>query len=85
MDVICCVLKTLVVLNEKEEVIKKKIKKCVDESKDLLVNISNHDVNFSKVYLKMEVNHFGHVLAFYSMLETYFETNNNKTKEEKKI
>ena len=85
MDVICDILKKEILLDEKEEkIIKKKIKECVNESKTMLAYITNYDVNFFAVYSKMDVNNFGHVLAFYSLIETYFETNNNKTKEEKK-
>ena len=57
MDVICDILKKEILLDEKE-VIKKKIKECVNENKTVLAYIANYDVNFFAVYSKMYVNNF---------------------------
>ena len=85
MDIICDVLKQYYMLDEKEEKnMKKKIKDCL-KNKDNMVGILYYEIDLSELYANMNVAHFGHILAFYSLIETYEEIIDNKTKQEKKI
>ena len=85
MDIICDVLKQYYMINEKEEKnMKKKIKDCL-KNKDNMVGILYYEIDLSELYANMNVAHFGHILAFYSLIETYEEIIDNKTKQEKKI
>ena len=85
MDFVCCVLKQYYLINEKEEEnMKKKIKECLKFSKSGMIKILYHEADLSEVYKEMKTAHFGHLIAFYCLLETYDEIIQNKTKEEKK-
>ena len=85
MDVVCNVLKNYHLINEKEEEdMKKKIKDCLYTSKGIMLKILYYDVDLSVVYKEMKISNFGHLIAFYCLLETYDEYFINKTKEEKK-
>ena len=86
MDIICDVLKQYYMLDEKEEKnMKKKIKDCLKNNKANMVRILYYEIDLSELYANMNVAHFGHILAFYSLIETYEEIIDNKTKQEKKI
>ena len=50
-----------------------------------MVGILYYEIDLSELYANMNVAHFGHIHAFYSLIETYEEIIDNKTKQEKKI
>ena len=85
MDIICDVLKQYYMLDEKEEKNIKKKRDCLKNNKDNMVGILYYEIDLSELYANMNVAHFGHILAFYSLIETYEEIIDNKTKQEKKI
>ena len=87
MDIVCRILSQFHMINKKEEAnLKKKIKDCLYNSKGILIKIlydvKNNDLDLSKIYSTMVVSNFGHIIAFYCLLETYDEYE-CKTKEEK--
>ena len=85
MDIVCRVLKQYYLISEKEEEnMKKKIKDCLNDSKPGLIKILYYEIDLSEVYKEMDISNFGHLIAFYCLLETYDEIIVNKTKEEKK-
>ena len=88
MDIVCRILTQFQLINKKEEEnIKKKIKDCLYNSKGILIKIlydvKNNDLDLSKIYCSMIVTNFGHIIAFYCLLETYDEYDTSITKEEK--
>ena len=85
MDIVCCILKQYYLTGEKEEKnMKKKIKDCLNYSKPIMLKILYHNVDLAEVYKEMAVSNFGHLIAFYCLLETYDEYIIDKTNEEKK-
>ena len=90
MDIVCRILTQFQLIHKKEEEnIKKKIKDCLHDSKGIMIKIL-YDVKYNKldlsnIYYSMEVSNFGHLIAFYCLLETYDddEIYSGITKEEK--
>ena len=75
-------------INKKEEEnLKKKINECLYNSEGIFIKIL-HDVkqnnlDLSKIYFTMCISNFGHMIAFYCLLETYNNFFNCETEEEK--
>ena len=87
MDIVCRILSQFHMINKKEEAnLKKKIKDCLHDSKGIFIKILHdvkyNDLDLSIIYSTMVVSNFGHIIAFYCLLETYDEYE-CKTKEEK--
>ena len=85
MDIICCVLKNYYMINQEERNMKKIIKDCLKDSKDIMKGIIHHKVDLSKIYKEMEVAHFGNLIMFYCFLEIYKEEITGIIEREKKI
>ena len=75
-----------ILLDEQEErVIKKQIKECISEHENMLTRMAeSQEDDFFAIYSQMGVDKFGHIIAFYGLLEKYFRIKSKKTKEEKK-
>ena len=73
MDIISHVLKNYYMVNEEAENMKIKILKCINNNEEIMKGFIHHKIDLSKVYKETEVNHFGHLIAFYSFLEIYKE------------
>ena len=86
MDIICEIPKKEILLDEQEErVIKKQIKECISEHENMLTHMAeSQEDDFFAIYSQMGVDKFGHIIAFYGLLEKYFRIKSKKTKEEKK-
>ena len=76
-----------ILLDEQEErVIKKQIKECISEHENMLTHMAeSQEDDFFAIYSQMGVDKFGHIIAFYGLLEKYFRIKSKKTKEEKKL
>ena len=75
-----------ILLDEQEErVIKKQIKECISEHENMLTRMAeSQEDDFFAIYSQMGVDKFGHIIAFYGLLEKYFRIKSQKMKEEKK-
>ena len=72
MDVICSVLKQHYAVNQEEEVLKKRIKECVEEygaqiEKDVRL-LSKTDKELLQIYEEINPQHFSYLIVFYSFL-----------------
>ena len=88
MDIVCRILTQFQLINKKEEEnIKKKIKDCLHNSKGIMIkilyDIKYNKLDLSEIYYSMKITNFGHLIAFYCLLETYDEIYDCITKEEK--
>ena len=75
-------------INKKEEEkLKEKINDCLYNSEGILIKIlhdvKQNDLDLSKIYFTMCISNFGHLVAFYCLLETYNNFFNCETEEEK--
>ena len=75
-------------INKKEEEnLKKKINECLYNSEGIFIKIlhdvKQNDLDLSKIYFTMCISNFGHLVAFYCLLETYNNFFNCETEEEK--
>ena len=73
---------------KEEENIKKKIKDCLYNSKGIflkiLYDVKYNKLDLSEIYCSMKISHFSHIIAFYCLLEIYYNYDDETlTKEEK--
>ena len=89
MNIVCNILNNFQLLGEKEEEnIKKKIKDCLYNSKGIFLkmiyDVKYNKLDLSEIYCSMKISHFHHIIAFYCLLEIYYNYDDETlTKEEK--
>ena len=89
MNIVCRILSQFQLLDKKEEEnIKKKIKDCLYNSKGIflkiLYDVKYNKLDLSEIYCSMKISHFHHIIAFYCLLEIYYNYDDETlTKEEK--
>ena len=90
MNIVCRILNHFQLLGEKEEEenIKKKIKDCLYNSEGIFLkmiyDVKNKNLDLSEIYCAMKISHFHHIIAFYCLLEVYYNYDDETlTKEEK--
>ena len=88
MDIVCRILTQFQLIHKKEEEkLKEKINDCLYNSEGILIKIlhdvKQNDLDLSKIYFTMCISNFGHLVAFYCLLETYNNFFNCETEEEK--
>ena len=49
----------------------------------ILYDVKYNELDLSEIYYSMKITNFGHLIAFYCLLETYNEIYDHITKEEK--
>ena len=88
MEFVCRILTESHMINKKEEEkLREKINECLYNSEGILIKIlhdvKQNDLDLSKIYFSMCISNFGHLVAFYCLLETYNNFFNCETEEEK--
>ena len=89
MNIVCNILNHFQLLGEKEEeIIKKKIKDCLYNSEGIFLkmiyDVKYNNLDLSEIYCAMKISHFHHIIAFYCLLEVYYNYDDETlTKEEK--